>query len=175
MSTTLKTLTDFLDAAEKNRKYPANTIYGIKAALKLFDNELTQEEGESFDTFKLHIDQIYQSVFSKNKSKISAASLETYKRRIYGLVSDYEKYGIDPTKMTLWEKPIRNRQLKSKAVEKNETPKAVSSNIQGASEVSINRVEITFNPGRKAIILVPFDITDKEAERIEGLIRQISK
>src|SRR3989344_2230656 len=109
MSTTIQSLIEFTFAAEKSRKYPSNTAGAMRSALRLFERDMTDEEKESIDTFKNHIDQISQSVFNKNKSKMSATSLETYKRRLDSLINDYEKYGTEPSKMASWDRTPRVR------------------------------------------------------------------
>lgn len=179
MSDTIQTLTDFLHTAEKNRKYPVNSIYGIKAALRLFSQELKDEEKESFDTFKDHFEQIYQSVFHKNKATVAVASLETYKRRISGLLKDYEKYGTDPTKMANWERPVRKVNTRKKSAESSsESQEARQDNVSRSVSLDkgtpMHRLELSLRPNVKAIILVPSDLTKDEGEQIKGLIEYLS-
>lgn len=98
-------LYDFIDRAIKSRKYPENTGMSLKAALKLFDKELNDEEHASVDEFRKNINQIYQNVFTKSKD-FTAASLATYKSRVIKVLNDYERYGVDPTKMANWSPKI---------------------------------------------------------------------
>jgi hypothetical protein len=70
--------------------------------------ELNEEEKNSLDKFKANIDQIYQSVFSKNKN-MSDSSLATYKSRVLTVLNDYERYGKEPTKMLNWTRKGRIR------------------------------------------------------------------
>lgn len=175
MSTTLQSLTDFITAAEKSRKYPANTAGALKSALRLYESELTDEEKESLDTFKEHLDQISQSVFNKNKSKMSAASLETYKRRLRALLNDYERYGTDPSKMASWNRVPRirrsNKSLKTSGQKTPEQEDAVTSNERALEQSSkIIRFEISLRPDAKAIILTPSDMTTEEVNKIKGYI-----
>src|SRR3989344_23344 len=107
----IQDLYDFIDRAIKSRKYPKNTGMALKSALKLFEAGLNEEERGSIDEFKKNLEQIYQSVFSKHKD-FSAASLATYKSRVIKALSDYEKYGIDPTKMANWSPKIIRRSKK---------------------------------------------------------------
>lgn len=106
-----KDLYDFIDRAIKSRKYPENTGISLKTALKLFENELKEQELNSIDEFRKNIDQIYQSVFVKNKN-FSAGSLATYKSRVIKTLNDYEKYGVDATKMANWTPKIITRSKK---------------------------------------------------------------
>ncbi|MBX4192091.1 hypothetical protein KW798_01245 [Candidatus Parcubacteria bacterium] len=53
-----KKLTEFVNFAAKNRKYPESTAQGLRAALKLFDQELSDEERNSLQLFKERFDQI---------------------------------------------------------------------------------------------------------------------
>ena len=94
-------LFDFIDAAVKNRKYPESTAQGLKAALKIFQEQLNEDEANSLDKFKENLDQIYQSVVAKNPN-FNFSSLATYKSRVNKVLGDYELYGIDPTKMVNW-------------------------------------------------------------------------
>lgn len=176
MSDTIKTLSEFIAAAEKSRKYPTNSAYGMKAALKLFEPELKDQEKESVDVFQKRFEQIYQSVFAKNKARMSIASLETYKRRLVSLLRDYEKYGMDPSKMASWTRPIRRpygkRIEKSSGIERQEAgvpeePGVSSVKTEGPT---MNRLEISLRPDARAILLLPSDLTSEEAEKIVGLV-----
>lgn len=170
---TIQVLQDFVNTAETNRKYPANSVYGYKAALKLFAPELNQQEAESLDLFKDRFEQIYQSVFNKNKAKITGASLETYKRRLKGLLNDYEKYANDPAKMAQWNRargrgPSKNNGGIDESKKNTHSEKEpISMQEQG---VKMNRMEITLRPDTRAIILVPFDLNQQEADRLKKFI-----
>lgn len=106
MTTKFESLYEFIDRAVKNRKYPTSTSHGLKAALRLFEAELNDDERVSLDKVKENIDQIYHSVSVKNKN-MAASSLASYKVRLAKVIRDFEKYGIDPTKMNNWSvKPV---------------------------------------------------------------------
>lgn len=175
MSNSIQILTDFIEAAKKNRKYPDNTAYGFKAALRLFEPELTEEEKESLDTFKSHFEQIYQSVFNKNKAKFTASSLAVYRRRLLGLIADYEKYGIDPTKMVSWIRP--SRKMSGRKSENSKQAIQADSGVSGVAEAQLiekgptmDRFELSLRPNIKAIILVPSDLSSDEVKKIRGLV-----
>ena len=175
---TIKTLTGFLQTAEKNRKYPANTVYGIKAAFRLFAQELTDEEKESINTFNNHFEQIYQSVFNKNKAVIAASSLETYKRRMQGLIKDFEKYGVDPSKMATWDRPIRKNPSKKNILKKDnqekKDPVTFPEELDLDKNIPMHRLELSLRPNVKAIILVPSDLTKEEGDKIKGIVEYLS-
>ncbi len=173
MSSVTKELLDFIDTAERNRKYPGGTAAGRRSALRLFEVELNDEEKESLDTFKKNLDQIYQNVFNKNKSNMSAGSLATYKMRLESLIKDYEKYGQDPTKLANWNRPVRK--YKKAPLEKEvrdlipaTEPKPEVLPIEKGSDFS--RFELPLRPGIKAIIIVPSDISKSEVEKLRGYI-----
>ena len=109
MQKSFQTLYSFIESAVKSRKYPENSANGYRAALKLFEAELSEEELSSIQLFSDRLEQIYSSVFSKNQLKFSAGSLVTYKSRVMKVLSDYEKYGADPTKMASWNPQVIKR------------------------------------------------------------------
>lgn len=173
MSSVTKELLDFIDTAERNRKYPLGTAAGRRSALRLFEVELNDEEKESLDTFKKNLDQIYQNVFNKNKSNMSAGSLATYKMRLESLIKDYEKYGQDPTKLANWNRPVRKYK---KALLEKEAKDSIPA-VEPKQEVLLpekgldfSRFELPLRPGIKAIIIVPSDISKSEVEKLRGYI-----
>ncbi len=171
MAQTIDTLIDFIDRATKSRKYPENTASGLKAALKLFETVLNEEERESLDTFKKNIDQIYQSLSIKNGKNFTSSSLAAYKYRILKLLNDYEKYGIDPTKMAGWSPKIKNINRDSKkqsSAAQNEG--MAEAQEMPASTAGIHRLEVALRPGIKAVIIIPMDITSAESTRIKGVL-----
>ena len=104
-------LYDFVDRAKKNRKYPEATAQSLRAALKLYDGELSEEERGSLTKLKENFEQITQSAFNKNATKFTASSLATYKSRVLKIFSDFEKYG-DPAKMNNWSPKLISRTKK---------------------------------------------------------------
>lgn len=180
MSTTIQSLTEFIAAAEKSRKYAANTASAMRSTLRLFDSELTEEEKESLDTFKGHLDQIFRIVCNKNKSKMSDISLATYGRRMRVLLNDYERYGVDPSKMISWHREPRvrpggktpkvNRQT---TVEREIAEASGEGSLEQSSKVT--RFEISLRPDTKAIILTPTDMTAEEVGKIVGYVEYLAK
>lgn len=106
--TKFQDLYDFIDRAKRNRKYPEATAYSLRAAINLYDTELSDEEKSSLEKVKKDFEQITQSVFSKNASRFNASSLTTYKSRVLKVFADYEKYG-DPAKMSNWTPKVITR------------------------------------------------------------------
>lgn len=115
--TKFQELYDFIDRAKKNRKYPEATAQSLRAALKLYDTELSDDERASLDKVKENFEQITRSVFSKNASKFTASSLATYKSRVQKVFAEYEKYG-DPAKMNNWSPKVI---LRAKKIERRPT------------------------------------------------------
>lgn len=179
----IESLNTFITIAEKNRKYPPATAGGRKAALKMFSAELTEDEKGSFETFKNNLNKIYAEIARKNSTNMSAATLEEYKRRVKATLSDYEQYGIDPTKMNTWNPPTRvvskTRAKPSEAAARAETAKSpqagnVSSQMDiGPSAADNTKIEISLRPGVKAFIIVPIDITKAEAMKVAAYIKVV--
>lgn len=161
----------FVDRAIKSRKYPESTGAALKAALKLFEKELTPEEADSIDLFKDHLEQIYHTVYSKN-SDFSASSLATYRSRVKKVLDDYSKYGEDPTKMANW-----NPKWKTPSVRKSPTPlssakqdEAPPTSHPSSLPDGMHRVELSLRPTAKVILEVPHDITITEATTIKAIL-----
>lgn len=163
----VQSLEEFLEAAERNRKYAPNTAYGIKAALKIFVQELTSEERESLDLFKERLDKIYQNVYNKNKTKVSAASLELYKWRLTKFLNDYQNYGIDPSKMVNWN-PQRRMRIKKDKVK--QVPSQSNPLIEETSALPVMNVaeQTSFRPSKNVFISYPLDFTLEEAKSIQS-------
>ena len=94
-------LYDFIDFAKSNRKYPENTANGLKSALKIFEKELNLDELNSVGLIEDNIDEIFVNTVTSNKDK-SIGSLNTYKARFLKVIHDYQRYGIDPSKIQGW-------------------------------------------------------------------------
>jgi len=103
-------LYEFIDRAEKSRKYTSERATVLKSALRLFEKELNDEELNSFEKFKDNVDEIYRNVVSKNKN-FSASSLATYKSRISTVINDFERYGVDPVKMVSWQQKVKKTKM----------------------------------------------------------------
>ncbi len=169
-------LYEFVDRATKSRKYPENTGMSLKAALKLFDRELNNEERASIDEFRKNLDQIYQGIFSKNKD-FTVSSLATYKSRVLKVLSDYEKYGTEPAKMAGW-LPKKNRSLhrpfqKGRVLTSESDIVATSNDSSDMSEM--HSIALALRPGVKFTVLVPSNITSAEAGVMKSVIDSLAK
>lgn len=158
----IQSLYDFIDRAETNRKYLPNVATNFRTPLRLIEKELTEEERSSVDLIKKNLDQIINLIYSKNGNKLSASSLEVYRKRIKSLIADYENYGKDPSAMANWSRPITtrtHRENKVKSVDRNNGVAAsiINNDIPNVStenESSIVKHEEMLTHG-KAFIFTP--------------------
>ena len=172
MSQNIQALSDFINRAVKSRKYPESTAQGYRAALKLFEAEANDEESDSLETFKKNLDQIYHSVSSKNGRDYTANSLAAYKSRILKIIGDYEKYGIDPTKMAGWSPKIIIRGPRKPAQpsgSSSEDANAEDGNTQVVSG-GMHKIELALRDDKKFIVIVPRDITSQEAVTLKAVL-----
>ena len=179
---TIKDIYEFIDRAERSRKYPTSTAQGLKAAVKLFESELNDEEKASVDTIKQNLDQIYQSVFNKNKN-FTAASLATYKSRIVKVINDYEKYGSDATKMSNWTPKVINRVKRATTSVTNRVsdepglPNPVQPENDGLSvtvPANMHKIELALRPDAKFIIIVPRDLREAEVATLKAILDSLA-
>lgn len=170
-----KVLYEFIDRAVKSRNYPENTANGLKSALRLFEEELEEEEKGSLEKVKSNINQIYRDVYNKHGDRFSSASLETYKSRILKVLGDYEKYGKDPVKMSSWPRRVvvrnkRDQQLKNHP---NELATPAEKILPGSTP-DTHKIDLALRPDAKAIIIVPRDMSKEECARIKGLLDSLA-
>lgn len=171
MEKTLRSLYEFVERAQKSRKYPENTAQGLKVALKLFESVTNEEEKSSLDLFKKNLDQIYHDVTVKNGKDFSASTLSVYKSRVEKVIRDYEKYGIDPTKMASWSPKVVKRKPRKKMEKKSDaTQQGESDEIIPEASVGMHKLELSLRSGAKSIILVPKDMTSQEVEMFKSLL-----
>ncbi len=170
MNNKFSTLYDFIDRAVKSRKYPDATAQTLRAALKLYEPLLNEEELESVDKFKKNFDQITASVFNKNASKFSASSLATYRSRVQKVLDNFEKYN-DPIKMNSWSTKVVLRTKKTasekKTQDSQEEPEA---KVQEKPLEGMHKIELALRPDKKFIIIVPMDITSTESTTIKAIL-----
>lgn len=169
MSNIITNLLDFIEDAEKNRKYPKNTASARRSVVRFFEKDLNEQEKESLETLKKNLEQISQNIFNKNKSSMNVNSLLTYKNRFTALIKDYEKYGVNPAMMANWNRPLRKISVRG---EKSKENTALDMQIRESDHVNIemSRFELPLRPGVKAIILVPSDITKNEVNKVRKYI-----
>jgi hypothetical protein len=174
----IEDLKNFIVRAEKSRKYAPNSADGMKVALAYFERELNDEEKDSLEKFETNFNAIYTSVIRNNQDKLSASSLEIYKRRVLTVIKDYKEYDADPAKFVNWN-PIRRTPTKRKDADK----KAPSSEEREAGRLDsplsittegLSRSEIPLRPGVKAIIFTPDDLNPGDVEKINLYVQYLS-
>lgn len=173
MSDTITALKEFIDAAKRSRKYPENTAAALKTALRLFEAELNDEEKGSVEHFKGNLDRVYRDVFERNKTKYSSGSLDTYRKRVSKLINDYLAYGQDPAKMNNWSPPVRKPSIS--VSRPKVSPKQIDEVSPAQEEDGLvigpgARIDWPLSEGRKAILILPPDLTAQEAETIKSLV-----
>lgn len=146
---TIDELRSFIDKAQKSRKYVPNVATNYKTPLKWIEAELTEEEKNSMDVFKKNIDQIFNLFYSKPNNKLSAASIEVYKKRTKNLLSDFERYGKDAAAMAGWNRPIITRRHKvkpevdgSKSMQNETIPPNQPESKFGFTDLSISGIRL---------------------------------
>jgi hypothetical protein len=169
-------LKEFIDSARRSRKYPDNTAAAFKVALRLFESELNEEEKASVEKLKENLDRIYAAVFDKNKTKYSSGSLDAYRKRVSKLINDYLTYGVDPSKMNSWSPPVRRVTARRSSKHQAEQSSAQYAStplgdVTPTATPGTAQLDWPFdNKGRKAVLILPVDLSASEADTIKGLI-----
>jgi len=167
-------LYDFIDVAKANRKYPANTANNLKSALKIFENELNQDELKSIRMIEDSIEEIFRSVVMANKQK-SIVSLNTYKARLLKVITDYKKYGADPAEMRNW--TVKTKKSTGVLINRDKTDKEninLSESIHKPVD-NFHKIEFSLENGDKATILMPRSADKKDIETIKSLLDSFVK
>lgn len=165
-----KSLYEFISLAQKNRKYPANTAHGRRAALKLFETVLHADELESFDLIEERMKEIYLSLISKYRDKFSIKSLNTYKGRFLKVIQDYKKYGTDPSALANWE--VKTRKYKNKA---KDTPEDNDiSSISSLVHKHVHKIKISLEGGQDCTVELPARLTKEDASVITKIINSLT-
>ncbi len=163
----LQKIYDFVDLAEKNRKYPANTAHGRRAALKLFDTVLTEDERDSVTLIRERMNEIYLNLISKHKESFSIKSLNTYKGRFLKLLEEYEKYGLSPDGIVHWEAKERKYTVKNM----KDTIKDVSfHNLSFPIHKGVHKFQVALEHGDVCNIELPADVTSQDIATIKKII-----
>lgn len=157
-----KTLYGFLEFSKNNKKYTNPVANNIKSALKIFENELTEEEADSIDLAQQNIEEIFLGVVGHNKQK-SIASLNAYKARVIRVIQDYQKYGKNPSKIQAWEP--RERKSTPLLNVKDKKDKDLSLPIN----TPVDKIELSLKNG-VAQISIPTDISQSDAKKIKNVI-----
>ena len=167
-------LYEFIDFAKGNRKYPENTANGLKSALKIFEKELNIDELNSVDLVEDNIEEIFISTVGKNKDK-SIGSLNTYKARVLKVIQDYQKYGVDPSKIHGWN--IKSNKTITPKISRKDTsdkePDKPQITLSDHTNTPVHKIELSLRDNFKSIIMVPKDINAKEAKMIKDIIDSV--
>ena len=177
MTNILNEIEKFVDIAVRNRKYPQNTAVGFHTVLRMVKPELNEEEQNSLDTIKKNLDQIFNTLHSKNPKKWTIVSIEVYKKRLKRLINDYENYGIDTSKISNWDRKPRtivHKQLEDKPTN-NATSKEKDSLLEKTTLSDLIRNEIPVSSEKDIIVFYPRDITIEGIEKAKGFFDYLSK
>ncbi len=170
---TLKDIQEFINLAQKNRKYPANTAHGKRAALKLFETVLHPDELESLELIEDRMKEIYLSLISRHQHTFSIKSLNTYKGRFLKTIQDYKRYGKDPDAFSRWE--VKNRKQKDKDT-KEDTKKDTSlSNISSSIHSPVHKIQITLESGKTFSMEIPQNISKGDSTIIQKIISSFTE
>jgi len=162
----IQDLYDFIDRAAKSYNYPANTAQSLKSAIKRFEPLLSADERGSVQKLKENMDSLALRLFNKDKD-VNPSSLTTYKSRAMRVISDFEKYGGDPSKMAGWKvKPVTR--VKNKKDERRDANVPIK-NIEAPVGAGYNQVNVVLN-GRKFICVVPSDMTQEEFKKLSAML-----
>lgn len=169
-----KDLFDFIDFAKGNRKYPENTANGLKSALKIFEKVLNVDELNSIDLIEDNIEEIFINAVSHNKDK-NIGSLNTYKARLLKVIKDYQRYGINPSKIQGWaakihKSPVHHHIKKDRLDKKPDSTKTDLSYSTNTPVNNIHKIELALRPDTNFIISVPRDITANEAKKLKNIL-----
>ncbi|MDO8530058.1 MAG: hypothetical protein Q7S10_01445 [bacterium] len=165
-------LYEFVNLAEKNRKYPANTAHGKRAALKLFDTVVTMDERDSLELIEERMGEIYLNLISKHKDSFSIKSLNTYKGRLLKVIQDYKRYGKKPEAIAQWEAKHRKYTVRNIKDEPKDTS---LHNLSFTLHKGVHKFQIALESGQVCDIEVPPEITAKDATRIKNIIEGLVK
>ncbi len=164
-------LYEFIKLAQKNRKYPANTAHGRRAALKLFETVLHEDELESLELIEERMKEIYLSLISKHKDTFSIKSLNTYKGRFLKIIQDYKKYGINPQAFAHWE--VKPRKYKNPAQDSSKD--SIISNVSSPTHRHVYKIKITLMGGQDCTIELPAKPTKEDTSIISKIINSLAE
>jgi len=160
-------LYNFIDFAKGNRKYPENTANGLKSALRIFEKELNIDELSSIDLVEENIEEIFINVVGKNKDK-GIGSLNTYKARVLKVIKDYQKYGVNPSKIQSWVIKYHKIDRPDKIIDKKETA------LSSYTNTPVHKIELSLTGNNKAIITIPKNINTREIKAIKDILDSLS-
>lgn len=178
----LQTLFKFIDIAENSRKYPPATAKALRSALNKIEPELKDGERASIDRFLENIDAIFDTFFSKNPTKMTAGSVETYKSRIRKVISEYKKYGLSSSDLSNWIPKVGNRKKVLKNISSVENKMNATSDFEQAqlhgveSSISSFRWELPVLQGKdKVVLIIPTNTSVEELAFVRSYIELLEK
>ncbi len=169
---TFSDLYEFINLAQKNRKYPANTAHGRRAALKLFETVLHPDELESLELVEERMKEIYLSLISRHKDTFSIQSLNTYKGRLLKVIQDYKKYGSDTEAFARWEAKIRK--YKHKGIHLDNKKDTYISKSSTPIHSHVHKIQISLRDGSNCTIEVPAKLTKEDTAIITKIIGSLA-
>ena len=169
---TFKDLYEFINLAQKNRKYPNNTAQGKRASLKLFETVLHPDELESLESVEERMKEIYLSLISKHKDDFSIQSLNTYKGRLLKTISDYKKYGTNPETLAQWEAKVRRYKNKDISKDSNKDTPISSSSL--SIHKHVHKIQVSLLDGQQCTIELPTKFTKEDVSIITKIIGSLA-
>ena len=157
---------EFIDLAEKNRKYPANTAHGRRAAVKLFETVITGDERKSLDLIQERMKEIYLNLISKHKEGFSIKSLNTYKSRFLKVIQDYQRHGTNPDAFNHWE--TKQRKYTVKNIKDSKLDIDIH-NLSFPIHKGVHKIQISLEGDQMCIIETP-NLTKKDAIKVKEFI-----
>lgn len=165
-------LYEFVNLADKNRKYSANTAHGRRAALKLFETVLHPDERQSLDLIKERIEEIYLSLISQHKDSFSIQSLNTYKGRFIKVLEDYQQYGATPNAIISWQ--VKQRKHASQDRIKDDKKDTSLTHSSLPVHRGVHKFQISLENGQTCVIEIPPEISRQDAATIQKIIGALS-
>lgn len=174
---TVKDIHDFINLAQKNRKYADNTAHGKRAALKLFETVLHPDELESIELIEERMKEIYLSLISHHQNTFSIASLNTYKGRLLKTLSDYKRYGKDPDSFARWETKERKKKDKdtTASIKKDEIKDISRKDISSSINSTVYNIKVTLQNGQDFSMELPQNLTNQDLEVITKIISSFTR
>jgi len=168
-----KDLLNFVERSMANGSYSQNTAYSNRAAIRLFDKELSDAERNSLAVLEANFKQIYKRVFDNNRN-LTNSTLYVYRSRVLKLIKDYKAYGLDPIKMSSW----TQKSNLAKKRERSVAPVVVSAVNLVARQDSNNeltleralKIEISLPSGPKYTLSIPYNSEMTEATILKAII-----
>lgn len=184
-------LHNFIELAEKNRKYAPNTALGFKASLKRLETVLNEDESISLPLLEERFPQIMNAFYNKHKDDVSLSSMNVYQRRIKKVISDFKNWGSNFQNWGGWNiastTPLKSRNEKKSsdraiAGKPNDVEDSINASEKSDKDITVSdssrysssvRFEIPLRQGVHAFVSTPSDITKNEARKIAKYVEYL--